>query len=429
MSRHPSLGGLSRDTPMTRWAYPALMAALIGLVCAPLILHPDYLLYPRGSDITDLTITHWPAVAFNSQTFHQEGQIPLWRTTIASGGPWAANPQSWLFYPPAWLFFILPLNLTFNLLLLAHLALAAGATFVFGRRALGLERPGAALAGLAFALAPWLTAQLAAGHVNVALALAWLPVALLGAHHAALKSSGGALLAGVAWAACVFNHPQIAAFTIASTVAWFLLAAQGRLSRQVISLFIMATIATLLSAALLIPLVEALPYLSRGAMTVNEAGVFSLSWTSLLAALVPAYGGEAEQTIYLGVPVAILAAVGLTQKQDRIAWFLAGGVMLSLLFALGTNGPIFPFLFRWVPGLAWLRVPARAWGRWSAFSLALLAGRGLDAITRPRLTASARRRITLTGLVVLTAGLTLAIGLAFCIIRHPAPPPAGCWHS
>ena len=209
---------------MSRYAYPMLLVVLIVVVFAPLLLHPNHLLYPRNGQATDLTITHWPAVAFNVRSLQQHGQVPLWRTTIASGGPWAANPQSWLFYPPAWLFFILPLNLTFNLLLLTHLVLAALATYAFGRRALDLGPPGAMLAGLAFALAPWLSAHLAAGHVNIALALAWLPVALLGGHCAATTGRmGGAALAGVAWAAALLNHPQMAAYTAALTLAWFLL--------------------------------------------------------------------------------------------------------------------------------------------------------------------------------------------------------------
>ena len=81
---------------MTRYFYAALVVVLVGIVLVPLLLHPDYLLYPRDGQATDLTITHWPAVAFNVRSLRQDAQIPLWRTTIASGGPWAANPQSWL---------------------------------------------------------------------------------------------------------------------------------------------------------------------------------------------------------------------------------------------------------------------------------------------------------------------------------------------
>jgi hypothetical protein len=411
---------------MTRYIYPALLVVLVGIVLAPLLLHPNYLLYPRDGQATDLTITHWPAVAFNVRSLRQDGQIPFWRTAIASGGPWAANPQSWLYYPPAWLFYLLPISLTFNLLLLAHLLLAVLGTYAFGQRALGLEPQGAALAGLAFALAPWISGQLSAGHVNVVLAVAWLPVALLGAHHAATNGrAGGALLAGVAWAATLLNHVQMAAFIVALTVAWFLFAmlkdsAVDR-KRQPGLLFLTPVVAVPLSAALLIPLAEMLPYLNRALLGAEEAGIFSLSWAQLLTALIPTYGGQPEQVIYLGLPGALLAVVGLAMKRDGVAWFLVNVATLAAVFALGTHTPLFPLLVRWVPGLGWLRVPPRAWVL-VAFCVALLAGRGLDALTHRQLPPTLLRRVNLIGLGALAAGLILAAGLLF--LYRPAPRAA-----
>jgi hypothetical protein len=412
---------------MKRYAYALLLVALLGIILSPLLLHPGYLLYPRDSHVSDLTITHWPAVAFNVRSLRQDAQIPLWRTTIASGGPWAANPQSWLYYPPAWLFFLLPINVTFNLLLLVHLLLAALATYAFARHALDLNPRGAVLAGLAFALAPWVSGQLSAGHVNIVLALAWLPVALLGAHEAVTTGrAGGALLAGIAWSSALLNHFQMAAFIAALTVAWYLFVTFARhpaLSwmRQIGLLLLITAVALSLSAVLLIPLAEALPYLNRAALTADEAGLFSLSWGQLLAAIIPTYGGQAEQLIYLGLPLAILATIGLVLKGDRVTWFLVIVTALAVIFALGTYTPLFPVLIRWIPGMSLFRVPPRAWIL-VAFGLALLAGRGLDALSAGRLSSQARHRVTLVSLVILTVTLTLAVGLL--IIYRPVPPAA-----
>ena len=412
---------------MNRYAFPTLLLVLLALVFATLILHPGYLLYPRGGQATDLIITHWPAVAFNVRSLWQDGQIPLWRTTIASGGPWAANPQSWLTYPPAWLFFLLPINLTFNLLLLGHLALAALTTYAFGRRALGLEPPGASLAGLAFAATPWLSGQLSAGHVNIILALAWLPVALLGIHRVAAEGrTGGALLAGVAWAAALLNHFQMAAFAAAVGAAWFVVMglrddpAVGWRRRSGLLLLALG-VAILLSAVLLIPLAEALPFLNRTALTAEEAGAFSLPWASLLTSVIPTYGGEPEQVIYLGLPIIILATVGLFLKRDGLAWFLVIVSALAALFALGTHTPLFPLLIHWIPGFGWLRVPTRAWVI-VAFCVALLAGRGLSGLCQAQPNLLVRRHITVVGLVALVAGLTLSAGLFF--LFQPVPPAA-----
>ncbi|MGD2207172.1 MAG: YfhO family protein, partial [Anaerolineae bacterium] len=414
---------------MTRYGHSALLLVLLAITLTPMIYHPNHLLYPRSGEATDLTITHWPAVAFNARTLRQYGQLPLWRTTIAGGGPWAANPQSWLFYPPAWVFFLrgVPISLAFNLLLATHLVLAALATYAFGRQALDLKPAGSVLAGLAFALAPWLSAQLAAGHANIALALAWLPVAMLSAHRAATTGRlEDALPTGVAWAAALLNHAQMAAFTVLLSSAWFLLVARTERAtarrRRAVQLLLMGAVAALLSAVLLIPLAEALPYLNRSELTADEAGVFSLPWASLLTMLIPTYGGEPEQTIYVGLPVVVLAAVGLALKRDRATWFLSITAALAALFALGNYGPLFSLLFRAMPGLGWLRVPPRVWVL-VAFSLALMAGRGLDAMTQRRIVALVRRRATRVALASTVVGLSLTAGL----IALYRPAPIAAW--
>jgi hypothetical protein len=119
------------------------------------------------------------------------------------------------------------------------------------------------------------------------------------------------------------------------------------------------------------------------------------------------------------LPLALLAVAGLALKRDRATWFWTITGLLAILFALGIHGPLYPLFFRLVPGLGWFRVPPRAWAL-VAFSLAVLAGHGLDALTCPRLSTIARRRVTTIGLVALVAGLALAAGLAF--LYRPVPP-------
>ena len=50
---------------MNRTGYLLLLVVLLFLILAPVILRPGHLLYPRGGQFTDLTITHWPAVSYN----------------------------------------------------------------------------------------------------------------------------------------------------------------------------------------------------------------------------------------------------------------------------------------------------------------------------------------------------------------------------
>ena len=73
-----------------------LIFLLIALaILAPLV--PQFgtsLIYPAHSSYSDLTITHWPAFAYTRDQLQTTGQIPLWRTSILLGTPFAADPLS-----------------------------------------------------------------------------------------------------------------------------------------------------------------------------------------------------------------------------------------------------------------------------------------------------------------------------------------------
>jgi hypothetical protein len=216
----------------------------------------------------------------------------------------------------------------------------------------------------------------------------------------------------------------MAAFTVALTLSWFLMITLSREAvtlwrRRIGLLLLVPLLALLLTAVLLVPLVEALPYLNRAALTVDDAGLFSLPWSHLLTMFIPTYGGTAEQLVYLGIPLASLALFGLLSRRDAAAWLLGLTAVGAALFALGTHTPLFPTLFGLLPGLGWLRVPPRAW-MLVAFCAALLAGRGLDALLEPHPSPTLRRRATLVGLIILTVELVLAGGLLF--LYQPTPP-------
>jgi hypothetical protein len=63
-------------------------------------------------------------------------------------------------------------------------------------------------------------------------------------------------------------------------------------------------------------------------------------------------------------------------------FFLFGITLISLLFAFGKNTPIFPWLYRNIPTFNLFQAPTR-FTLWAEFSLALLAGIGVDSWQRP----------------------------------------------
>lgn len=382
-----------------------------GLALGPVLIDPaGRLPYPAHGLYSDLTLTHWSAFEYTRQQLAAAGELPLWRTSILSGTPFAADPLSGLFYPPHWLalFTPWPLALALNGLLWLHLSLAAGAMYALMRR-WNVSRGAALAAALAFAATPKIIAHAGLGHLTLIEAWAWLPVALLplaardaGDSH---DAGGAALWSGAALGACLLADARLAVY-VAILIISYLLFTGARRDRTtwfklMAQIAIVLIVAAALSAAVWLPALMLSGETSRAALSIEEAGTLSLDPIYLLGLLIPDRSGAAERTTYAGVSVLALAVAALWRGRPPSArgraWLIAVIVFGGAL-ALGTHTPLYELIYR-LPGASLLRVPARAWLMVS-FALAALAGFGLH-----RLGTSVRRAETQK--FVWTIGLAL----------------------
>ncbi len=234
------------------------------------------------------------------------------------------------------------------------LSYVASGTFVFlWLRALGLAAPAALAGGLAYALAPYLAAQLAAGHL-LAPAAMLLPLALW-------------LLERGWWPAA------------AVAVASIPLAGQVHLALAAIPFFAAYALARRQAAAAvaggaLAVAAGALVYVASIRGTIGARG--------RSFAQVERYSAEAadlvsrdvrhgiESFVFLGWLVPLLAVAGLTVllrpsntlllgSARRLAFVLAAGAVFPVVLALGSNTPLYEPLWEHGPGLRDTRVPAR----------------------------------------------------------------------
>jgi hypothetical protein len=383
--------------------HPDSLATLVLLVVAlillaPAVAQPGGLIYPPRSDFSDLTITHWPNIEFAVSSFRANGRLPLWRPTIMSGTPFAANPLSGLFYLPHAVLLIIPLAIGFNVLFIAHIWLAGCGAYTL-LRAWQVERPAAFVGALTWMATPKLFAHLGAGHVGMVEAVAWMPLAVLAAHQFTerRRAMDGAWL-GATWAIQFLADPRISFYTVALTVSYLLAKSVFTKTprRQVLlSLCLGVLVVTgffiVLSAALWLPFAEFVTLSNRGALTLAEAGEWSLPLRQLVSLLLADWGGFHEWMVYIGILPLILAAISVRARavgQDAILPYLVVSLLIAALFSLGANGPLFPILFRVLPGLTLLRVPPRAWFV-VAFAVAMLCAFGVQAMMRDA--QSARR--------------------------------------
>ena len=102
----------------------------------------------------------------------RQGQLPQWTSQLCSGVPLAGAPAD-----PIGLaaFSLLPPAAALDLLVIVALLVAAHGSYGLARR-FGADRPGAVLAGLAFAGSGYIACQLK--HLSIVSTVVWLPVGL-----------------------------------------------------------------------------------------------------------------------------------------------------------------------------------------------------------------------------------------------------------
>jgi len=333
----------------------------------------------------------------------------------------------------------------YGLLFLFAYALAfAGAALL--ARELGARPLAAALAGVAFAYAPWRLGQNGHLHVissgGVALA-AFLLVRGYRTTSPGLVVAGGAV---AAWQVAI-------GFTLGIQVLYLLVAvgvvgALAVVSRRV-GVPRRMLVATGVGGALLLGVagLQALPYLRvqqahpEAVRTVEEVAFFSPPPSALLAApqqsriwgpltapVRDTLPWQPEQTLFPGVAVVVLGVAGAVQRgwpaTLRVA--LAGTAVTSAVFALGlrvAGGRVtYRLLYDLAPGWAGVRTPGRIFTL-TTLALAVLAAFGAHAVlrraeARPALAPLSRTLgVGLIGVVLLEGAGTIPLP------EVPAAPP------
>ena len=433
---------------MTTWLrsrdlrYSLVVVALAALPLLPALAQPAHLIYPACYELSDLTLIHWPKVTLIRESLAQGDGWPLWAPYGLSGQPLAANQLAMLFYPPALVLLASPPAWVFTLFYAMHLAWAGTGTYWLAR-GLGRRRESALLAGVIVALGGKLAAHIAIGHVSLVAAIAWTPWALAFLHRAlARRSLAFALLTGVALAAQAATHTYALVYTVYGLVGYaasYLLLAptepkgtkQERSGRgrealsQLPRLAAIPVTAVFLGAAQLMPLLEMASYSNRS-FSFAEATLYSLSPGQTLAGILfpTAYTGP-EVTIYPGLltlglaaaswPGLLAAAKARTIRREWPAVALSLLVLAGVILALGSYTPFYRLAYTLLPGLRWIRTPARLWF-FITPGLAVLAAYGMEAWGEVWRHLRQRRAVSL--LVVAATGCAVTLSLGVMVMSH-----------
>jgi len=379
-------------------------AGLTLVFFLPFLSHPQELLWPASGLGSDVAYINWPLQTYYADQLRTTGGFPLWDSRFMLGLPLVGDPHIMWLYPLDVLLVWLPPALALNLMVMFHVFMAGVAMFALLRRGFHTSYPAAMLAALSFMFMPKFMAQ--SMGAALAFGLVWVPFVWLGVRLAAVEGHrlAGAL-GGAALALLTPVHIQITYYAAATAVAYFvwLLAADAwsqlragqRLEARYFRSRLMAFAAFLISFGLLaapfwLPLAEILQYTSRQHFSLASASYFQLPVVLLATLLAPSQFQFPEWIMYLGVvPVALTLAAWLGPRR-RETWFFLALTAFALVYALGTQTPLFGLVFFVLPGAGFLRVPTRLW-TFAGAAIAVTAGLGLDALPHPNLSTFLQR--------------------------------------
>ncbi len=398
------------------WVLAAGVAVLLPALIHGLYLGPYDILSTVGltaqhgvvvhnSSMRDLTSLFIP---FTDQVWTQvhQGHLPLWNPFSGLGMPLAFNWESAPFGLPALIGYLVPLRLAYSVGVLVTVAVAGTGAYVFGR-VLHLGVVASAFIGTVFVLGGPVMSLVGWSSTSVSSWTGWLfaaAVLIVRGRRRALAIAGFA----VALAMSVFaGHPETT-LLLGAGLALFLvvvliqraprLGGTGPILRPVIDLAIAGAAGVALSAPLLLPGMQLLALSGRtstgnyGSVTVPDHAVLQLifqGFDGLPVAGSHWFGSVSYQWTanYVGLTAVVMAVVALGTRWRRpevigLAAVAVVTAVLALVPSVASALDGLPLIGNVI--LTRALVPL-------AFSLAVLAGIGIDALSREPGSAQIRR--------------------------------------
>ncbi len=375
----------------------------------------------------------------------RHGALPLWNPHIYAGAPYFGGFQSALLYPPNAVYLVLPLVAATNWGIALHVFLA-GLFMYLWTRGRGLHPLAALLSGALCMFGSTYFLHIFAGHLPNLCTMVWIPLIFLCIDKVFCGCSWGWTLGGMSAVAMsvLAGHPQYFFFCSVSVVLYVLLlttlkgmetAPAGRLAGGPgVANAVAAPLAVcaMYAGGLGLSAVQLLTGLDAGGESVRtnlsyeSAKIFSFPWTGLVTLLCPKIFGEDlaprywghwyfwEMIFYIGITGLFFAVYGAIKGEPRTRRFSITMLVLLLLLALGCHTPLYPVLFRWIPGFSLFRGMSKFIFPASLF-LTMLAAIGFDVFLR-------RSRVSRT-MMFMSSALTVGLLVFGFLARTAAWPP------
>ncbi|MGD2159101.1 MAG: YfhO family protein, partial [Anaerolineales bacterium] len=435
----------SNQTEAISRSYYSKIVRFWPLLIPIIIILPGISEFPYPSEealFSDITIAHYPYTLFLKKSLFEQGLVPLWSPLILSGHPFAANPLSGLWYPPGWLALLLPLPLGFNILVILHI-LWGGIGMYLLVRAEGVTYKPALFAAIAFESLPKLYSHYGAGHLTLLYAVPWTPWLLLIANRKIIEGAKSFFQQGIIFSLIILADIRWAIYAGAIWWGYYLwkhikglddkknanvkksqskkypifglnISIWKKISSfgvAISKLLTQTVLALILSAPLILPLLEYVQLSTRSNLSQEEVLTYSLPPARLLGLIFPVFGGFHEWMLYPGAAVVVVSVVFLMfKKHSYHSKFYFWMAVFTLILSLGSYIPGISYIAG-IPVFNLLRVPSRNLFLFGIVGI-LYSVHGIDFLMKDQLDKKEKRRIFLALTAIVFFVIVLGLGVA-----------------
>jgi hypothetical protein len=354
--------------------------------------------------VRDLVMYFWPKHRWLRDTI-LGGQWPWWDPYMGAGQSAAADALLQMFFVPTMLLrLLLPETLGFNLWVGLPFPLAALGMYLFARG--HLSRQASALAAIVFAVCGPVVST--GNFLNMSWSAAGVPWVMWAAGRCVRRPGGRAfvVLAICAAAQILSGEPMTMSATMAWALAYAAMCAWDEAAGVAAGVRRLAIVFGAILAGGAVSAVQLLPLWHAAAHSVRTVQGVEFGWSmhpaSLVETIAPYLFGDNFEwgfspfpwmratgsgrepffySVYCGVPVFTLAALGLGAARRRWALFWSATAVITLVLAFGNHAPLFPALQQAFAIMRSFRYPPK-YLMLGALALAMLAGYGWQALVR-----------------------------------------------
>lgn len=327
-------------------------------------------------------------------------ELPLWNPYNYSGIPLLATLQPGILYPPNFLFFLLPFNIAWNWLIILHFVFSGFNVYVFLRYFKSSWE-----ASFAGAITFMLSGYLLSVH-NVLphlFSVSWFPLILVSFIKECKSGSSKYLVLTSFLLTMQFfaGAPEIVlmnVLTLFFICIFFNVFTDENNQLHITVLPRITTLLLVLLIFLLLSSIQLIPFYELKSQSIRHSGlayfeatIWAFTWRDFIQFFLPDFFANLQndikywsnqswlKSIYLGIIPFILSTFYFVSKDRKRPIFIVL-IIVSIVFALGGNTPIYKLLYK-LPPFNSIRFPAKFLFLFF-FAIAVTAGLGFDCLRK-----------------------------------------------